>query len=65
MLDIQDLINYLYMLIEYFGYYNSIIIIIILYISYYLISKTFMFLIFIFFGIIIGMYISNYLKKYM
>jgi hypothetical protein len=63
MLNTPDLINLLFKFIEYLGYYNTIIIIIILYISYYLLSKTFTFIVFILIGIIIGIYMSNYLKK--
>lgn len=63
MLNTPDLIDLLFKFIEYLGYYNTIIIIIILYISYYLLSKTFTFIIFILIGIIIGIYLSNYVKK--
>ena len=63
MLNTPDLIDLLFKFIEYLGYYNTIIIIIILYISYYLLSKTFTFIVFILIGIIIGIYMSNYLKK--
>ena len=63
MLNIPELIDLLFKFIEYLGYYNTIIIIIILYISYYLLSKTFTFIIFILIGIIIGIYMSNYVKK--
>ena len=63
MLNTPDLINLLFKFIEYLGYYNTIIIIVILYISYYLLSKTFTFIIFIFIGIIIGIYMSNYVTR--
>lgn len=63
LLNTPDLIDLLFKFIEYLGYYNTIIIIIILYISYYLLSKTFTFIIFILIGIIIGIYLSNYIKK--
>ena len=63
MLNMPELIDLLFKFIEYLGYYNTIIIIIILYISYYLLSKTFTFIIFILIGIIIGIYMSNYVKK--
>lgn len=63
MLNIPELIDLLFKFIEYLGYYNTIIIIIIIYISYYLLSKTFTFIIFILIGIIIGIYMSNYVKK--
>ncbi len=61
--NMQDIFNLLFKFIEYLGYYNTIIIVIILYISYYLLSKTFTFIIFIFIGIIIGIYMSNYVKR--
>ena len=60
----QDLLNYLFWLIEYVGYYNIVIVIIILYLAYYLISNTFMFIMFIIIGIFIGIYISSYIKDY-
>jgi hypothetical protein len=59
----QNILNLLFKFIEYLGYYNTIIIVIILYISYYLLSKTFTFIIFIFIGIIIGIYMSNYVTR--
>jgi hypothetical protein len=62
-LNIQYILDLLFKFIEYFGYYNSIIVIIVLYISYYILSKTFTFIIFIFIGIIIGIYMSNYVTK--
>jgi hypothetical protein len=57
------MLDYLFWLTEYFGYY-SIIFIVIAYIAYYLLSNTFMFLMFLIAGIIIGMYISYYIKNY-
>jgi len=57
------MLDYLFWLTEYFGYY-SIIFIVIAYIAYYLLSNTFMFLMFLITGIIIGMYISYYIKNY-
>jgi len=59
----QNILNLLFKFIEYLGYYNTIIFVIILYISYYLLSKTFTFIIFIFIGIIIGIYMSNYVTR--
>ena len=63
MFNTPDLFDLLFKFIEYLGYYNTIIIIIILYISYYLLSKTFTFIIFILIWIIIGIYMSNYVKN--
>lgn len=63
MFNTPDLFDLLFKFIEYLGYYNTIIIIVILYISYYLLSKTFTFIIFILIGIIIGIYMSNYVKN--
>ncbi len=62
MLEPKDLFNYLYWLIEYIGYFNFLILIVILYIAYYLLSNTFMFIMFLIIGIIIGIYISYYMK---
>ena len=62
MLEPKDLFNYLYWLIEYIGYFNFLILIVILYIAYYLLSNTFMFIMFLVIGIIIGIYISYYMK---
>jgi hypothetical protein len=62
-LNIQYIFDLLIKFIEYFGYYNSIIVVIVLYISYYILSKTFTFIIFLFIGIIIGIYMSIYVKK--
>jgi len=55
------MLNYLFWLTEYLGYYNSLIFVIIAYVAYYLLSNTFMFL---GIGIIIGIYISYYMKNY-
>ena len=55
------MLNYLFWLTEYLGYYNSLIVVIIAYVAYYLLSNTFMFL---GIGIIIGIYISYYMKNY-
>jgi hypothetical protein len=57
------MLDYLFWLTEYSGYY-PIIFIVIAYIAYYLLSNTFMFLIFLIAGIIIGMYLSYYIKNY-
>lgn len=56
------LANYPYFIIEYIGYSNISMIAIGLYIIYYLLSNTFMFIMFLVIGIIIGVYISNYMK---
>ncbi len=53
------MLNYLFWLTEYLGYYYSLIFVILAYIAYYL-SNTFMFL---GLGILIGIYISYYMKK--
>lgn len=47
-----------YWLIEYIGYSNFILFIVLLYIAYYLLSNTFMFVLFLGIGIVIGVYIS-------
>lgn len=47
-----------YWLIEYIGYTNFILFVILLYIAYYLLSNTLMFVMFIGIGIAIGIYIS-------
>lgn len=47
-----------YWLIEYIGYSNFILLIVLLYIAYYLLSNTFMFVMFLGIGIVIGVYIS-------
>ena len=47
-----------YWLIEYIGYSNFILFIVLLYIAYYLLSNTFMFVMFLGIGIVIGVYIS-------
>ncbi len=62
MLEAKDLFSYLYWLVEYIGYSNFIIFIVILYIAYYLLSNTFMFVMFILIGIMIGIYLSYYMK---
>lgn len=54
------MLNYLFWLTEYLGYYYSLIFIILAYVAYYL-SNTFMFL---GLGIVIGIYISYYMKNY-
>lgn len=54
------MLNYLFWLTEYLGYYYSLIFVILAYIAYYLLSNTFMFL---GLGILIGIYISYYMKK--
>jgi len=59
MFEIRDL----YWLIEYIGYYNFVIGIIILYIAYYLLSNTFMFILFLGIGIAIGMYLSYAMRN--
>ena len=50
--------NDFYWLIEYIGYSNFILFIVLLYIAYYLLSNTFMFVLFLGIGIVIGVYIS-------
>jgi len=62
LLEAKDLFSYLYWLVEYIGYSNFIIFIVILYIAYYLLSNTFMFVMFILIGIMIGIYLSYYMK---
>ena len=52
------MLNYLFWLTEYLGYYYSLIFVILAYIAYYLLSNTFMFL---GLGIVIGIYISYYM----
>lgn len=59
MFEIRDL----YWLIEYIGYSNFIIGILILYIAYYLLSNTFMFILFLGIGIAIGMYLSYAMRN--
>jgi len=54
MLEAKDL----YWLIEYIGYSNFILFSVLLYIAYYLLSNTFMFVMFLGIGIVIGVYIS-------
>jgi multisubunit Na+/H+ antiporter MnhE subunit len=54
MLEAKDF----YWLIEYIGYSNFILFIVLLYIAYYLLSNTFMFVMFLGIGIVIGVYIS-------
>lgn len=61
----QDLFNYLYWLIEYVGYTNFIIVLIIIYIAYYLLSNTLMFVMFIGIGIVIGVYLSYAMRRMM
>lgn len=63
MLEIQSLFNYLYWLIEYIGYANFIIVLAILYIAYYLLSNTFMFIMCIGIGIAIGVYLSYAMRQ--
>lgn len=55
MLEAKDI----YWVIEYIGYYNFIILLLILYIAYYLLSNSFMFIMFLVIGIIIGVYLSS------
>ena len=55
------MLNYLFWLTEYLGYYYSFIFIVFAYVAYYLLSNTFLFL---GLGIIIGIYISYYMKSY-
>lgn len=55
MLEAKDI----YWVIEYIGYYNFIILLLILYIAYFLLSNSFMFIMFLVIGIIIGVYLSN------
>ena len=64
MYESQTLPNYLYFIIEYLGYSNLAMIAVGLYLVYYLLSNTFMFILFLFIGIIIGIYIgnTNYMK---
>lgn len=64
MFESPVLTNYLYLLIEYLGYSNLAMIAVGLYIMYYLLSNTFMFIMFLFIGIVIGIYIgnTNYMK---
>ena len=59
MFESPALTNYFYYLIEYIGYSNMVIVGISLYFIYYLLSNTFMFVLFLFIGIIIGIYIGN------
>jgi hypothetical protein len=63
MLEIQTVLNYLYWLIEYIGYANFIIVLVILYIAYYLLSNTFMFIMCIGIGIVIGIYLSYAMRQ--
>jgi len=51
--------SYIYLIIEYLGYSNLAIIAIGLYAIYYLLSNTFMFILFLIIGIIIGIYIGG------
>jgi hypothetical protein len=62
MFEIRDL-YWLIGYIEYIGYYNFIIGILILYIAYYLLSNTFMFILFLGIGIAIGMYLSYAMRN--
>lgn len=65
MLELQDLFNYLYWLIDIVGYTNFIIVLIIIYIAYYLLSNTLMFVMFIGIGIAIGVYLSYAMRRMM
>ncbi len=58
MLEAKDI----YWVIEYIGYYNFIILLITLYIAYYLLSNSFMFIMFLVIGIIIGIYVSSTMR---
>jgi hypothetical protein len=58
MLEAKDI----YWVIEYIGYYNFIILLLILYIAYYLLSNSFMFIMFLVIGIIIGVYLSSTMR---
>jgi hypothetical protein len=62
MFEIRDL-YWLIGYIEYIGYYNFVIGILILYIAYYLLSNTFMFILFLGIGIAIGMYLSYAMRN--
>lgn len=53
-----------YWLIEYIGYSNFILFIVLLYIAYYLLSNTFMFVLFLGVGIVVGVYISYATRMY-
>lgn len=59
MLEAKDI----YRVIEYIGYYNFSIFLLMLYIAYYLLSSSFMFIMFFVIGIIIGVYLSSTMRE--
>lgn len=58
MLEARDI----YWVIEYIGYYNFIILLLMLYIAYYLLSNSFIFIMFLVIGIVIGVYLSSTMR---
>ena len=58
MLEAKDI----YWVIEYIGYYNFIILLLMLYIAYYLLSNSFIFIMFLVIGIVIGVYLSSTMR---
>ena len=58
MLEAKDIFR----VIEYIGYYNFSILLLMLYIAYYLLSNSFIFIMFLVIGIVIGVYLSSTMR---